>query len=111
MRRSSRARWNREDLLGRRGYGHVRWRGEYLGSGRPVPGALQAGQIAPAVFHVKKTGLAGKADLLPLKCVMIPCFSLETECLLPSRLQATALQHVKVLRERRQSALEWTREF
>ena len=38
-------RWNREDLLGRRGHGHVRGRSEYLRPGRAMPGSRQTGQV------------------------------------------------------------------
>ena len=40
------ARWNREDLLGRRGHGDVRGRGQHLRSGRVMPGARQTGEMS-----------------------------------------------------------------
>ena len=40
------ARWNGEDLLGRRRHGHVRGRGEYRRSGRSMPGSQQTGKVS-----------------------------------------------------------------
>ena len=42
-------RWNCEDLLGRRGHGHVRGRSECLRSGSFMPGSRQTGKVSMAL--------------------------------------------------------------
>src|SRR5690242_8964241 len=76
MRRGSRARWNREDLLGRGGYGHVRWRGEYLGSGGPVREARQGGQISNLGTVSASTGRRNPSGFVRRISVAGKCLSM-----------------------------------
>ena len=63
------AGWNREDLLGRRGYGDVRGRSEHLGSCDAVPGTRETREVT--IYQGSNCEIVDRDSASRTSCVIV----------------------------------------